>query len=130
MFQSGFWTSVLFVGLGGFIGASCRYALGLISVKIDFPVMTFIINIIGAILIGIVVSVSANLQGVSPNAVLFFKTGLCGGFTTFSTFSLETLTLIENGHIPTACGYAGLSVVCCVIGVFIGKIIGDAISIG
>ena len=114
--------SILFVGLGGALGAICRYLLSMISVKSDFPLMTFIINILGAIIIGFVVGVASKYK-VNDNILLFLKTGFCGGFTTFSTFSLETLTLFENSHYITGCLYAVLSLICCVAGVAIGRFI-------
>ena len=78
------------VALGGAIGAMCRYAISLIPVKTAFPILTLITNIIGAVLIGFIVGSFADKENVSSNLVLFLKTGLCGGFTTFSTFSLVT----------------------------------------
>ena len=77
--------SFLFVALGGALGAIGRYAISLIPVKTDFPVLTLITNIIGAILIGFIVGIVSNKDNASDNAVLFWKTGVCGGFTTFLT---------------------------------------------
>ena len=59
--------------------------------------------------------------GVSPNTVLFWKTGVCGGFTTFSTFSLEAYKLFENKAYVPGGAYVALSVCCCILGVFLGK---------
>jgi len=58
---------------------------------------------------------------MSPNAVLFLKTGMCGGFTTFYTFSLETYNLFHNKDYATGGIYAVLNVVCCVFGIFCGR---------
>lgn len=114
--------AILWVGAGGFIGAVCRYLLGLAAVPGDFPLMTFAINFVGAVLIGFVVGlVEARPGMLSQEAVLFLKTGLCGGFTTFSTFSLETLTLLEGGNVPLGAAYAAGSVVVCVLGVIVGR---------
>ena len=88
--------SFLAVALGGALGAVGRYGISLISLKTVFPYLTLVTNIIGAIVIGIVVGIVSNKGDVSPNTVLFWKTGVCGGFTTFSTFSLESLNLFEN----------------------------------
>ena len=81
----------LLVGVGGGIGAILRYLIGLIPVgaQNNFPIKTLLINVIGAFVIGLI-SVLAEKYQVSPLLVLTLKTGVCGGFTTFSTFALET----------------------------------------
>ena len=76
----------LYVGLGGALGAISRYAISLIPVKTQFPILTLVTNIIGAIIIGFIVGVASSRKDISPNTLLFWKTGVCGGFTTFSTF--------------------------------------------
>lgn len=111
----------LFVALGGALGAIGRYAISLISVKTGFPILTLITNIIGAILIGFIVGVVSNKSNVSDNTVLFWKTGVCGGFTTFSTFSLEALSLFEKKSYLFGSIYILLSVSFCVLGVLLGK---------
>ena len=114
--------AVLCVGLGGFIGSVGRYLLGLVPVEGDFPLMTFAVNFAGAVLIGAVFEAATEGSGLPDNAVLFLKTGVCGGFTTFSTFSLETFELFESGDFVTGSLYAGGSLVACVLGVALGKI--------
>lgn len=113
--------SFLFVALGGALGAVGRYGISLIPVKTSFPVLTLVTNILGAILIGFVVGFATDREDVSQNAVLFWKTGVCGGFTTFSTFSLESYQLLENKSYVLAGVYILLSVVCCVVGIICGK---------
>ena len=103
---------ILVVGLGGAIGAILRYSISLIPYKNTFPVLTLITNLLGAILIGIVVGISVK-NNWSKNLTLFFKTGVCGGFTTFSTFSLEANNVM-------AIIYIILSVVLCLLGVMFG----------
>lgn len=120
--------NVLAVGAGGFIGAVGRYGLGLIPVWEGLPLMTLLINFAGSVLIGAVVEAAELAQGGLPReAVLFLKVGLCGGFTTFSTFSLETLELIESGQWAAAGAYALASVALCVAGVLTGKLLARAL---
>lgn len=112
--------SFVFVALGGAIGAAGRYLISLIPVRTAFPVLTLLTNITGAVLIGFIVGVASGRDNASPNTALFWKTGVCGGFTTFSTFSLEACTLLENKSYLMGVSYIALSVICCVIGVFLG----------
>lgn len=113
--------SFLFVALGGALGAIGRYAISLIPVKTEFPILTLSTNIIGAILIGFIVGVVSNRSNVSDNAVLFWKTGVCGGFTTFSTFSLETVTLFEKKAYFLGSIYIVLSLSFCILGILLWK---------
>lgn len=110
----------LAVGAGGFVGAVCRYLLGLapagtLPTPPCFPLTTFAINVVGSFLIGVVVALFAKNSGLSPQLLLFLKVGVCGGFTTFSTFSLESFQLIEQGHVGMALTYMVLSTVVCVV---------------
>lgn len=92
--------NIIAVGLGGFVGAVCRYLIGLIPVHeiTQFPIKTFLINIIGCIVIGIITVVATKNISLNPQLLLFLKVGVCGGFTTFSTFALESAELIRNGN--------------------------------
>ncbi len=103
----------LVVALGGGIGACLRYLIGLIPLKesFTFPVKTLFINLLGCFVIGLIAAIAAKTTSLSPRTVLFIKTGLCGGFTTFSTFALETETLLKTGHVGLAVLYVALSVV-------------------
>ena len=113
--------SFLFVALGGALGAVARYAISLIPIKTEFPVLTLITNIIGAVLIGFIVGVTSSKEGISDNTVLFWKTGVCGGFTTFSTFSLEAFNLFDNKKYAIGGLYVVLSCGCCILGILCGK---------
>ena len=119
-------SGVLAVGLGGALGAVGRYGISLLPLKSAFPWLTLLTNVLGALVIGFVVGVTAE-GTASPNTVLFWKTGVCGGFTTFSTFSLETLRLFEGGQTTSGLLYAGASVVLCVAGVYAGELLGRAL---
>ena len=103
------------VGLGGCIGSVARYLLGgLISQHsgaLRFPMPTFLVNIGGCLVIGILAGLSARLNLFNSEAKLFLFTGLLGGFTTFSSFGLETFSLLKRGEMGVAALYVGLSVV-------------------
>lgn len=111
----------VFVGLGGALGAIGRYAISMIPIKTEFPFLTLITNILGAVLIGFISGMVGAKQDVSQNTVLFWKTGVCGGFTTFSTFSLEAYELFEKGSNILGLVYAVVSVVSCILGIVCGK---------
>ena len=109
-----------YVGLGGFIGAVCRYWMSFLPLRAQngFPFSTLLVNVTGALAIGVIAALAARSEAVSPGMVLFIKVGLCGGFTTFSSFSLETTALLQNGSVGVAIAYVALSVVFCVVAVF------------
>ena len=115
----------LVVALRGGIGACLRYLTGLIPLKepFTFPVKTLVINLLGCFVIGLITALAVKNNSLSPKTVLFIKTGLCGGFTTFSTFALETETLIKTGHIGLAVLYIALSVVVGVGLAFAGQVV-------
>ena len=113
--------SFLFVALGGALGSVARYAIRLIPIKSEFPILTFITNIIGAVLIGFIVGIASDRESISSNTILFWKTGVCGGFTTFSTFSLEAFSLFENKQYSTGGIYVVFSCACCILGILCGK---------
>ncbi len=115
-------TGFLSVGIGGAVGAMLRYAISLIPCRHTFPLSTLIVNILGAVLIGYIAGFSEKCR-VPQNMVLFLKTGLCGGFTTFSTFSLEAYTLLQNGNYGYAAVYVAMSVIGCIIGVWCGTLL-------
>jgi CrcB protein len=109
----------LIVGLGGFVGSVLRYLMGFINVheSTTFPVNTFFINMLGVLLISFIAyyitnSTSANIDSSTLKyMILFLKVGVCGGFTTFSTFALETGDLLKTGNVEVAFVYVLLSVI-------------------
>lgn len=115
----------LAVGFGGFLGAVCRYLSGLVPLKNEtvFPVKTFMVNIVGCFVIGIVAALALKNFKDNPRLVLFLKAGICGGFTTFSSFALETGDLLKSGHTAVAFTYVILSVVIGTLMVFLSQLL-------
>ena len=116
--------NALLVGAGGALGAVGRYGISLLPVRGDFPLLTLCTNFLGALLIGIVVGL-AGAGKLGSGGTLFWKTGVCGGFTTFSTFSLESLTLFEKGKWLLGGSYMILSAGLCLAGVALGRRLGE-----
>ena len=104
----------LAVGLGGFVGSVCRYLIGLLPLGRDwaFPIRTFAI--------GAITALAVKRADLDPRLVLFLKAGVCGGFTTFSSFALETGDLLQGGHPAAALLYALASLTLGVLAVFAG----------
>ncbi len=91
---------LLFVGIGGGVGSILRYLLQVFAgrhIPIAFPMGTFLVNFSGCFLIGIFYSLASRYTGFNPEWRLFLITGICGGFTTFSTFSYDGLMLLKQG---------------------------------
>lgn len=115
--------NLLVVGLGGAVGAVCRYLLGQVIPKLGsgFPLGTFAVNLIGCFAIGLIVGIAGRHSDLDPRLVLFLQTGICGGFTTFSTFSLEALTLIEEGESIVGISYIVLSILLGLLSLFTAR---------
>ncbi len=110
------------IGLGSFIGGICRYlSTQFIQNKFlsTFPYGTLWVNITGCFVIGLVFGLSEKTN-LSPEWRLFLATGFCGGFTTFSAFSNETLGLLRDGQFWNAAWYVGASVMLGLIATFAG----------
>ena len=110
----------MIVAMGGAIGAVLRYLIGLLPLNPQngFPLKTFCINVIGAFAIGLVAALRASLN---PRFTLFLKVGICGGFTTFSSFALETEALLGKGNQTIALLYVVSSLVCGVLAVAVAE---------
>jgi len=121
------------VALGGALGSVARYWLsGVVARAVGetFPWGTILINVSGSFVIGFVATLTAP-DGrflVAPDARIFVMVGLCGGYTTFSSFSLQTLTLARDGEWLWAGGNILISVALCLLAVWLGHIGGAAIS--
>ena len=113
----------VYVALGGAVGAVGRYLMGLAPFlpKTDFPLSTLLVNLIGAFAIGLIAQIAAQKGLQNDAATLFLKVGVCGGFTTLSTFSLETVHLLSIGKTALGLAYIGLSVALCLLGVLAGQ---------
>ena len=112
--------NIICTGLGGALGAILRYLAGKITFEGLFPFVTFFVNLLGCILIGFI-SVLALKKGLSSHYLLLIKTGFLGGFTTFSTFSLEAVLLFQNKHFIEGGLYVVLSAFLCILGVILGQ---------
>ena len=119
----------LYVALGGALGASLRHGAGLATVRLGlsgWPWATFFVNLLGSLLMGLLIGWlafrSESLEG-GQNMRLFLATGLLGGFTTFSAFSLEVAEYVEKDDWMRAIAYAGVSVVAGLALVLIGMMI-------
>lgn len=118
--------TVLWIGLGGFIGANARYFLGRAIIErygAAFPWGTLTINVLGSLLIGIILEFLAQRAISDPAYRLFLVVGFLGGFTTFSSFAIETVRLLDDGRWTRALTYVlasnALSILCCLLGVWI-----------
>lgn len=103
----------LLVGLGGLIGSVARYALGLLFSKIaktDFPWGTFAVNISGCLLMGVFIGYSVKQNWVNEQWQMFFIIGFCGGFTTFSSFAFENISMLQQQNFSGFILYATGSV--------------------
>ena len=122
--------SMLFAGIGGFIGTVLRFLVSrYLQINFDtvFPWGTLIINIAGSFLIGIFLGIFEKGFMMSSEWRLFFTVGICGGFTTFSTFSNDSFMLLQNKEILKFSLYAGMSFVFGIVSVLIGKNLIEAI---
>lgn len=112
--------NLLLVGLGGAIGSMLRYSASLVINSKYFPWPTFAVNIIGSLIIGIVFAMSIKDETFLSNWKLFLATGICGGFTTFSAFTLENMELLQSGKTVVAFIYIALSIVLGIAAAFLG----------
>lgn len=108
-------TSFLLVGCGGFIGSALRYAVTLLGQRIStsYPHGTLWANIGGCLLLGVLTALAGRTGTLAPPVRLLLATGLCGGFTTMSTFTHEALVFIERAAYLHAAGYIAATLLCC-----------------
>lgn len=126
---------LLLVALGGALGSVARYKLGewvlLSHPGWTFPLGTFVVNVLGCLVIGVLAGIINVRPGVlCPEAQLLLFTGLLGGFTTFSAFGLETFNLLRRGEVFTAGSYVGLSLLAGTLAVCLGFVVAAGVSRG
>ena len=112
--------NLLLVGFGGGLGSILRYVSSLLITTKIFPYATLAVNITGSFIIGMVFALSIKDAAITNNWKLFLATGICGGFTTFSAFSLENMGLLQSGKYGLAFTYIGLSIVLGIAATFLG----------
>jgi fluoride exporter len=122
-------TTWLAVAAGGAIGSLARFWLAAAMTALTgprFPWGTLLINVLGSGIIGLVAAVTLAPARVAlhPDLRVFLMVGMCGGFTTFSAFSLQTLELLQAGDTGSAAFYVGGSVVLCLVAVWCGWLLG------
>lgn len=105
--------TIMAVGAGSFLGGAARYlvSLAMRGANKGFPWATLVVNLVGCFLIGILWGIFSKSASESSNLALFLTVGICGGFTTFSTFSKEVLIMLQGGNILGVAGYVTISII-------------------
>lgn len=121
--------SFLIIACGGALGSIARYGVAALAqrIPVQLPIGTFAANLVGCFLIGLFTQLASGMSAVSPGMRLFLTAGFCGGFTTFSTFALEIITLADTGHPLQALVYAVSSVVLGLLALLVGVWIAKAL---
>ena len=116
--------SWLSVGIGGAVGAMCRYGIALLisTNTLRFPLATLVANGVGALLIGVLYVMIFEKTMINESLRPVLMVGFLGGLTTFSTFSLESMQLIQGGKVILALSYILSSIAVCLLAVWIGMI--------
>ena len=117
--------NLLLIGAGGFLGSVARYLLSRLNLRIDWlsiPWGTLLVNVLGSLLIGFLIGISEKSQVLTLEMRMFLMVGLCGGFTTFSSFTGENLMLMRNGQFLPLFLYTGLSILLGFTAVYFGYI--------
>lgn len=111
----------LFVALGGALGAMSRYAISLLlPYKAGFPYATFMANLMGSLVIGLAYTLIVERALVTAHYRELLIVGFLGALTTFSTFSLEVVLMIQNYQLSIACLYVVTSLIFCIVAAFLG----------
>lgn len=119
----------LAVGCGGFIGSALRYLFSLVKFEsLAFPITTLFVNVLGSFAIMFFAGIISKTLPGNERLLLFLRVGICGGFTTFSTFSAETLTLLQNGNVGLGICYAAVSCIVCVLAAWLGQLTASTLA--
>ena len=114
---------ILLVGAGGFLGSVARFLVSRLNNRVDWlsiPLGTLTVNVVGSLLIGFLIGISERSSLLTVEWRMFLMVGLCGGFTTFSSFSGENLMLVRNGQFLPLLLYTGLSILLGFTAVYLG----------
>ncbi|PID91992.1 MAG: fluoride efflux transporter CrcB [Bacteroidetes bacterium] len=114
---------LLLTGAGGFLGSIARYLVTRLGSRIDYlslPFGTLVVNLLGSFVIGILIGISEKSDLIPIEWRLFLMVGLCGGFTTFSSFAGENLMLLRSAQIGSMLLYTGLSLILGLAAVWLG----------
>lgn len=106
--------SMIIVGIGSFLGGSLRYGTSTMMKNVcgqDFPWGTLTVNLLGCLVFGLIFALFSKYATTSSPWYLLFTTGICGGFTTFSTFANESMQMLQSGNIGGFIGYVSTSVI-------------------
>ena len=106
--------SMIIVGIGSFLGGSLRYVTSTMMKNVsgqDFPWGTLTVNLLGCLVFGLIFALFSKYATTSSPWYLLFTTGICGGFTTFSTFANESMQMLQSGNIGGFIGYVSTSVI-------------------
>ena len=117
---------LLLIFIGGGLGSVSRYLMGLFVhkiVQVAFPIGTLLVNVLGSFLIGFIYALFLK-EAINHDVRLFLAIGFCGGFTTFSSFSFDSLQLLRNGQTLAFAGYIIASILLCFLFVWLGDYLG------
>jgi len=115
--------TIIYIAIGGAIGSVLRFLTTIFVSKFwsnQFPLATFIANVVGCFLIGLIIGFLAKNQLTDSNLKWFLVTGFCGGFTTFSTFGMENFNLLQNNNTLLAFSYIASSIILGLFAVWFG----------